>query len=45
MEIPDVHDGYGLVSELLGNDVSNCSPVPADINDLHNEMTLHSQGV
>lgn len=42
-ELPGVQDGYGLmISELLGNDISNCSSVPADITSLHNEMGLHN---
>ena len=42
-DIPDVQDGYGLmISELLGNDIPNCSSVPADMNSLHNEMGLHN---
>ncbi|KAL0306173.1 UNVERIFIED_CONTAM: hypothetical protein Sradi_6034600 [Sesamum radiatum] len=39
--IPDVQDGYGLmISELLGNDIPNCSSVPTDLNSLHNHMGL-----
>lgn len=39
----DAHDGYGLmISELLGNDISNCSSVPPDINSLDHEMNLHN---
>ncbi|KAL9680285.1 hypothetical protein QQ045_018163 [Rhodiola kirilowii] len=39
----DVHDGYGLmISELLGNDISNCSAVTGDISSLHNVMDLHN---
>lgn len=42
-EIPDVQDGYGLmISELLGNDMPNCSSVPGDLNALHNDMGLHN---
>ncbi|KAL3508298.1 hypothetical protein ACH5RR_027699 [Cinchona calisaya] len=42
-DIPDVQDGYGLmISELLGNDIPNCSSVPADMNPLHNDMGLHN---
>lgn len=45
-ELPGVQDGYGLmISELLGNDISNCSSVPADITSLHNEMGLHNAEV
>ncbi|KAF8409827.1 hypothetical protein HHK36_005906 [Tetracentron sinense] len=42
-DLPDIQDGYGLmISELLGNDISNCSSVPADITALHTEMGLHN---
>lgn len=42
-DLPDAQDGYGLmISELLGNDISSCSSVPADITGLHNEMGLHN---
>ncbi|KAL6999023.1 hypothetical protein U1Q18_000189 [Sarracenia purpurea var. burkii] len=42
-DISDVRDGYGLmISEFLGNDISNCTPVPADLNSLHNDMALHN---
>lgn len=42
-DINDVQDGYGLmISELLGNDIPNCSSVPADMNSLHNDMGLHN---
>lgn len=42
-EVSDVQDGYGLmISELLGNDIQNCSAVQPDINSLHNDMDLHS---
>lgn len=42
-EIADVQDGYGLmISELLGNDMPNCSSVPGDMNALHNDMGLHN---
>ncbi|GAA0150693.1 hypothetical protein LIER_09574 [Lithospermum erythrorhizon] len=42
-EVTDAQDGYGLmISELLGNDIANCSAVPPDINSLHNDMDLHS---
>ncbi|KAL3503701.1 hypothetical protein ACH5RR_038150 [Cinchona calisaya] len=42
-DIPDVQDGYGLmISELLGNDIPNCSSVPADMDSLHNDMGLHN---
>ncbi|KAA8527135.1 hypothetical protein F0562_008636 [Nyssa sinensis] len=42
-DIPDVQDGYGLmIPELLGTDISNCPSVPADINNMHNEMGLHN---
>ncbi|KAK4363940.1 hypothetical protein RND71_015298 [Anisodus tanguticus] len=41
--IPHTQDGYGLmISELLGNDIANCSPLPADMNSLHNDMGLHN---
>ncbi|KAJ8534394.1 hypothetical protein K7X08_016122 [Anisodus acutangulus] len=41
--IPHAQDGYGLmISELLGNDIANCSPLPADMNSLHNDMGLHN---
>ncbi|CAN4117855.1 unnamed protein product [Withania somnifera] len=41
--IPHAQDGYGLmISELLGNDITNCSPLPADMNSLHNDMGLHN---
>lgn len=41
--ISDAQDGYGLmISELLGNDITNCSSVPADIDSLHNDMALHN---
>ncbi|OVA04146.1 hypothetical protein BVC80_1501g12 [Macleaya cordata] len=43
-DVPDVHDGYGLmISELLGTDITNCSSVPTDITGLHNEMGLHNE--
>lgn len=42
-DVPDAQDGYGLmISELLGNDISNCSSVPTDINSLDHEMNLHN---
>ncbi|MCD7459109.1 hypothetical protein HAX54_040109 [Datura stramonium] len=41
--MPHAQDGYGLmISELLGNDIANCSPLPADMNSLHNDMGLHN---
>ncbi|KAM3343212.1 hypothetical protein P3S68_025301 [Capsicum galapagoense] len=41
--LPHTQDGYGLmISELLGNDIANCSPLPADMNSLHNDMGLHN---
>lgn len=41
--ISHAQDGYGLmISELLGNDIANCSPLPADMNSLHNDMGLHN---
>lgn len=44
--IPHSQDGYGLmISELLGNDIANCSPLPEDINSLHNDMGLHNEEV
>lgn len=45
-DIPDSQDGYGLMfSEFLGNDIPNCSPVPPDMNPLHNDMGLHNEEV
>ncbi|KAL6999021.1 hypothetical protein U1Q18_000187 [Sarracenia purpurea var. burkii] len=42
-DISDVQDRYGLMmSEFLPNDISNCSPVPADLNSLHTDMALHN---
>lgn len=42
-DIADAQDGYGLMlSELLGNDIPNCSSVPGDLNPLHNDMGLHN---
>lgn len=42
-DISGVQDGYGLmISELLGNDMPNCSSVPADVNSLHNDMGLNN---
>lgn len=42
-DIHDAQDGYGLMfSELLGNDIPNCSSVPPDLNTLHNDMGLHN---
>lgn len=42
--IPHAQDGYGLmISELLGNDIANCAPLPEDINSLHNDMGLHNE--
>lgn len=39
---PDGQDGYGfMISELLGNDVPNCSTVQPDMNSLQTEMGLH----
>ena len=44
--IPDVQDGYGLmISELLGNDFSNCSSVQADMNTMHNNIGLPNEEV
>ncbi|XP_059277378.1 uncharacterized protein At4g26450-like [Lycium ferocissimum] len=41
--IPDVHDGYGLmISELLGNDIPSCSSVPENMSSLHSDMGLHN---
>lgn len=44
---PDGQDGYGfMISELLGNDVPNCSSVQPDMNSLHNDMGInHSEGM
>jgi hypothetical protein len=43
-EIPDVQDGYGLmISELLGNDMTNCGSVNPDVNSLQNEMVIHNE--
>ncbi|KNA20669.1 hypothetical protein SOVF_050310 isoform B [Spinacia oleracea] len=46
-ENPDGQDGYGfMISELLGNDVPNCSSVQPDMNSLHNGMGLnHGEGM
>ncbi|KAL8147011.1 hypothetical protein AgCh_004652 [Apium graveolens] len=42
-DISGVQDGYGLmISELLGNDMPNCSSVPPDVNSLHSEMGLNN---
>ena len=42
-DVPDAQDGYGLmISELLGNDIPNCSSVPTDINSLDHGMNLHN---
>ncbi|KAF5190715.1 hypothetical protein FRX31_019700 [Thalictrum thalictroides] len=42
-DLPDTQEGYGLmISELLGNDISNCSSVPGDITGLHTDMGLHN---
>ncbi|KAL1814998.1 hypothetical protein ACET3Z_017572 [Daucus carota] len=42
-DISGVQDGYGLmISELLGNDMPNCSSVPPDVNSLHNDMGLNN---
>ena len=39
---PDGQDGYGfMISELLGNDVPNCSSVQPDMNSLQNEIGVH----
>ncbi|KAK4723319.1 hypothetical protein R3W88_026098 [Solanum pinnatisectum] len=41
--IPHAQDGYGLmISELLGNDIASCPPLPADMDSLHNDMGLHN---
>ena len=41
-ENPDGQDGYGfMISELLGNDVPNCSSVQPDMNPLHNDIGLN----
>ncbi|XP_021759071.1 uncharacterized protein At4g26450-like isoform X1 [Chenopodium quinoa] len=41
-ENPDGQDGYGfMISELLGNDVPNCSSVQPEMNSLHNGMGLN----
>ena len=38
----DGQDGYGfMISELLGNDVPNCSSVQPDMNSLQHEMGVH----
>ncbi|XP_074310863.1 uncharacterized protein LOC141646800 isoform X3 [Silene latifolia] len=38
----DGQDKYGLmISELLGNDVPNCSTAQPDINSLQNDMGMH----
>ncbi|KAL2944864.1 hypothetical protein RDABS01_033211 [Bienertia sinuspersici] len=44
---PDGQDGYGfMISELLGNDVPNCSSVQPDMNALHSDMGLnHGEGM
>ena len=41
-DVSDAQDDYGpMISELLGNDISNCSSVSTDINSLDHEMNLH----
>ncbi|XP_057529358.1 uncharacterized protein At4g26450-like isoform X1 [Amaranthus tricolor] len=41
-ENPDGQDGYGsMISELLGNDVPNCSSVQPDINTFHTDISLN----
>ncbi|KAJ8620306.1 hypothetical protein MRB53_028835 [Persea americana] len=42
--LPDAQDGYGNdISQFLGTDISNCSAVPADIDELQTQMSLHGQ--
>lgn len=42
VDIPDTQDGYNLmISELLGNDFSNCTSVQGEINPLDN-INLHN---
>lgn len=42
VDIPDAQDGYNLmISELLGNDFSNCTSVQGEINHLDN-ISLHN---
>lgn len=46
VDLPDVQNGYGnAISHLLGTDISNCSAVPTDIDDLHNQISFHDQEV
>ncbi|KAL8139201.1 hypothetical protein V2J09_005202 [Rumex salicifolius] len=41
-ENPDVQDGYGLMlSELIGNDIHNCSSAQPGMSTMHNEIGLH----
>ncbi|CAO2835686.1 unnamed protein product [Amaranthus hypochondriacus] len=41
-ENPDGQDGYGsMISELLGNDVPNCSSVQPDLNTFHTDIGLN----
>lgn len=44
--LPDAQDGYGNdISQFLGTDLSNCSAVPADIDELQTQISLHGQEV
>ncbi|XP_068638809.1 uncharacterized protein At4g26450-like [Aristolochia californica] len=46
VDLSNMPDSYGYaISELLGNDISGCSSVSANINDLQTDMTLHNQEV
>ncbi|XP_068643474.1 uncharacterized protein At4g26450-like [Aristolochia californica] len=46
VDLSNMPDSYGYaISELLGNDMSGCSSVSANINDLQTDMTLHNQEV
>ena len=39
-DIPDVQDGYLMISELLGNEFP--TSVPEHINPMHNDIGLHN---
>ncbi|KAG9448873.1 hypothetical protein H6P81_008838 [Aristolochia fimbriata] len=46
VDLSNMPDSYGYaISELLGNDMPGCSSVPANMNDLQTDMTLHNQEV
>lgn len=45
VDLPDVQDRYGAISQLFGTDISNCSAIPGEMDVLQTQMSLHGQEV